>query len=359
MFFPSLTELRTILKQTDLKPKTYNGLRGFWFILCFFWENQLGHFSLGAFFSWHFFPWRFFLDIFPLARFFLAFSPWRGFFLAFCSLLYLFGFRFRTCALSFFPSSVLQYLGHWSFSLHLRNHVQRVCHIFESDQQLYLFTLAQWLETFLSLVETLFRTVSRKKISSFDLDQLIAPRAISFDVRAAIWAHQNEFSGQNISEKIVFGRNLSIKARSQQNYLENNAGEAGSHEARKKVGESAPVSSAFCGHHSESKNFTNRPDPWSPRANSRKLTIPFAPIRRIIIQNLGGGGCDPSAKFTTCQTRWWLNDWKKVPAFSSISSTTDGEISWVLMKLVCYASHVNAQRKIFHEFRGKGSESWR
>ena len=103
------------------------------------------------------------------------------------------------------------------------------------------------------------------------------PRVNSFDVQAEIWTHhQNGLSGQNYFGQIIFGWNLCIKTRSQQSYLENNARETGSDEARKKAG-----AWGLCLHPARSastilkvKYFTNRSNPWSLRVISRKLKVP-------------------------------------------------------------------------------------
>ena len=72
------------------------------------------------------------------------------------------------------------------------------------------------------------------------------PRVISSDTPAAICTHhQRELSGQKCFGNIIFGCDVCIKARSQQNYPGNNAREAGGDAARKKAGESARSASTI------------------------------------------------------------------------------------------------------------------
>ena len=93
-----------------------------------------------------------------------------------------------------------------------------MCHICVPDQQLYLFPLAQWLETL--CVEVLLKCSIF--FSLFELSQLMVPSVISSDVQAAIRVHgQNELCGPNISDKLSVD-GMCIKARNQQNYPGNN-----------------------------------------------------------------------------------------------------------------------------------------
>ena len=90
------------------------------------------------------------------------------------------------------------------FFLGLHIYVLKVCQVFVPDRQIYFFPLFQWLET-VHHFETFFSNNFDKKISSFDLGQLIMPRVISPDMRAAIWAHhQNGLSGQKLQNPSYF-----------------------------------------------------------------------------------------------------------------------------------------------------------
>ena len=164
------------------------------------------------------------------------------------------------------------------------------------------------------------------------------PCVISSDVRAAIWAHrQNRLSGQNISEKFIFKWNLYIKARIDKIIRERTLERQEVIKPVKRLGDctcaqSVPRAPFWKWKISSTGQIFGRcerfPESWtSPSLLSGGLS-----------SKIWEEKCDSSAKLITCQTRWRLNDWKRDPALSSISSTTDGEMWWVLMNfgVICH-----------------------
>ena len=143
------------------------------------------------------------------------------------------------------------------------------------------------------------------------------PRVISSDVRETIWApHQNELSGQNVSDKLSLDGICALKPRSQKNYPGTDAGEPAPF-WKWKISSTVSISGRF-------------PESWT--------SPPLTTIGRMIKKDLGGGSALQAQDSSPVRQDGGPMAGKMSPGFSSISSTTDGEISRVLKKLgvVCH-----------------------
>ena len=137
----------------------------------------------------------------------------------------------------------------------------------------------------------------------------------------------------NYFEQTIFGWKIrASKQRVNQTIRENNAGESRSNQASKRLESLRLHSACSVSIILKVKISSTVPIPGHCERVPESWTSSPLQTSGRLSSRIWEEKCDSSAKLVTCQTRWWLKDWKREPAFSSISSPTDGEISWVLMK---------------------------
>ena len=182
------------------------------------------------------------------------------------------------------------------------------------------------------------------------------PRVISSDTPAPIFTHhENGLSGQKYFGHIIFGWNVCIKARSQQNHPGNNAGEAESDEACKKAGESARSASTIL----KVKTFHQHSRSLATANDFAEAERPSHNDQADYRTGSGGGGSAIQAQNSS-------------PVREACGSTArkglrllkhlihNREMWWVLMKLgvICRMS-MDGGRYFMSFAEKKNPESWR
>ena len=147
------------------------------------------------------------------------------------------------------------------------------------------------------------------------------PRVISSDVRVSLWAHhQNGLSHENVSDKLSLDGLCASKREINKIIREIKLERQGAIKSVKRLRSlrlypARSVSTIF-----ESEKFHQSSRSLAAAIGFQEAERPPHNYQADCQVGSGGKRCDPSAKLITCQTRWWLNSWQKVPTFSSISS---------------------------------------